>query len=315
METQKKRAHRVHQPHNWAIVCARGLGDALLSMILAHNLRLSGMQITIFSSILGELKEWFPGFHIAPFPTPQTLHETFASFDTIVAADHSLLNEKHDFGNNLIVLKESSFDKTQTMAENLQMVCKLKLNLPFSFRENGILPLSGLKYRAYPNRVLLHPMSADEKKNWPAEKFISLARELEKEGLQPFFCVSPQEAPLWKGFVAPESLPHFPTVSALANFVYESGYLIGNDSGVGHLASSLQIPTLSLFARKSYSRLWRPGWGLGRVATPANLVVGAGLKQKFWKNLLWVGRVKKQFMELREATLAHPSPMSNSSRN
>jgi heptosyltransferase III len=291
----------------FALVCARGLGDALLSMILAHNLQLSGKRVTTFSSILCELKDWFCGFHILPYPSPEQLFTTFASFDTLIAADHSLVTEQCQFGNQLIFLKESAFNKRCTMVENLQGVCTEKLLLPFAVSKNGITPLKSLSYRAHPNRVLLHPTSSDTKKNWPSEKFAALATLLEKEGYQPYFCVSPAERQIWKTSVASEQLPHFPTVSHLASFVYESGYLIGNDSGIGHLASALNIPTLSLFARKSYSRLWRPGWGPGTVAAPPNILWGCRMKQKYWKTLLSVGRVKSLFDELREATLAHSS--------
>jgi heptosyltransferase III len=294
------------QQLKFAIVCARGLGDALLSMILAHNLKLSGKQVTTFSSILCELKDWFPKFHIAPCPISEQFFSTLSSFDTVVAADHSVIKENHHFGNRLIILKENAFDKKLTMVENLRASCERTLALPFSLANNGITPLKGLTWRRYPRRLLLHPMSNSIKKNWPSEKFIALASLLEKEGYDPYFCVSPAEREFWEGIIAKERLPYFRTVSDLASFVFESGYLIGNDSGVGHLASALHIPTLSLFARKGYSHLWRPGWGPGAVCAP-NLLLGSRLKQKYWKKLLSVRYVKKTFSQLREATLAHPS--------
>lgn len=186
------------------------------------------------------------------------------------------------------------------MVENLCEICEKQLELPYSRRENGIQIPKRLRWRAHPKRVLLHPMSADEKKNWPFQKFIKLGHLLQKEGFEPSFCVSPQERELWKTAVAIEQLPLFPTVSDLAAWVYESGYLIGNDSGIGHLASLFHIPTLSLFARKSYSCLWRPGWGPGAVVTPPNLLIGSRLKQKYWKQMLSVGRVLKRFRSTRE---------------
>jgi len=302
---QRKTKKRVQ--HNFAVVCARGLGDALLSMVLAHNLRLSGKQVTIFSSILCELKDWFPGFQILPYPAPKQFSAIFSSFDSIIAADHSIIKENHQFGNQLIILKENDFDKKHTMVDNLQSICKKQFSLPFARRENGIVPLKQLMWRQHINRILLHPMSSEIKKNWPAKKFIALANLLEREGFQPYFCVSPAEAPMWQSFISEERLPSFPTVSSLASFIYESGYLIGNDSGVGHLAASLNIPTLSLFARKSYANLWRPGWGLNVVVTPPNILFGSRMKQKYWKSLLKARRVKNMFYKLREETLAHPS--------
>lgn len=286
----------VKEQLKFAVVCARGLGDALLSMVLAHNLTLSGVCVTVFSSILSELKEWFPNYQILPFPAPHQFETVFATFDTIIAADHSLINEHHQFGNQLIVLKEENFNKSRTMVENLQVISAEILSLPVASCENGITPPHGVIWRAHPNRVIIHPMSSDVKKNWPAEKFIALGHYLEKEGFYPYFCMCPSERVSWKTSVPEDRLPHFLTISALAAFVYESGYLIGNDSGVGHLASLLNIPTLTLFARKSYSTLWRPGWGPGKVVCPPNILFGSRMKQKYWKNLLSVRRVRKAFI-------------------
>ncbi len=281
-----------------SIVCARGLGDALISMILAHNLTLSGCQVTTFSSILYQLRDWFPQSAILPFPN--NLQSSFSTFDTIIAADHSIVNETHAFGNQLIILKEDEFDRNVSIAQNIQIACQQRLGLPFSQRKNGIQPLRDLRFRSHPKRLVLHPTSSDTKKNWPADKFIALAKKLEKQGYSPYFCISPAERKHWEQLVPHDQLPFFSSVSDLASFVFESGYLIGNDSGVGHLASALNIPTLSLFARKSYAHLWRPGWGHGHVVTPPPFVLGARLKQKCWKQLLTVTRVHKAFTHLTQ---------------
>jgi ADP-heptose:LPS heptosyltransferase len=286
------------EPHKVGLVCARGLGDALLFMILAHNLTLSGKKVTLFSSILCELKEWFPSVTILPHPQSDSFSLSFSPFDTLIAADHSIIKDHHSFGNQLVILKESHFDRRQTMVENLKNVCVERLHLPFAYTSNGIKPPDSLTSKKYKRRVILHPMSSNKKKNWPAAKFIRLATLLEKEGYDPFFCMSPSEAKQWQAWIHKERLPTFLSVRALAEFVYESGYFIGNDSGVGHLASALQIPTLSLFARKSYSTLWRPGWGQGVVITPPEILPGSRLKQKYWQALLSVPRVLKAFLKL-----------------
>lgn len=286
-------------PPRFCIVCARGLGDALLSMILAHNLALYGISVTIFSSILCELRDWFPDCQISPFPSAKSFFSTFESYHSVIAADHSIVNESHHFGNRLILLKESTFNKKMTMADNLRLACQERLLLPISHKENGIKPPENLKFRAFPKRVAIHPTSSDEKKNWPAKKFLLLADKLSHKGFSPFFCVSPSERREWLSLVSSkELLPLFPSIADLASFIYESGYVIGNDSGTGHLASALHIPTLAIFSRKSYSKLWRPGWGPSMVVTPSNFVIGAPLKIKFWKNLLSVSKVLKCFSKL-----------------
>ena len=282
-----------------AVVCAQGLGDALLSMIVSHHLSLCGREVTTFSSALYELRGWFPGHTILPFPPSR---DVFASYQTVIAADHAMVKK------NAFILRECDFDKQRTVVDNLEQACKIQLGLSHYGRENGIVPPKKLTWRAHPGRVVLHPMSADPKKNWPAKKFIKLSLLLKKEGFEPIFCVSPKERETWIDLVAEKELPLFPTVEDLAAFVYESGALIGNDSGVGHLASALKIPTLTLFARKSYAQLWRPGWGIGSVVAPPPFLLGNRLKQKYWKELLTVGRVMHAFKKLGAKALAHPTP-------
>jgi heptosyltransferase-3 len=283
---------------NVAVVCARGLGDALLSMIVSHNLSLSRVRVTTFSSVLCELNDWFPNHTILPYPQKEDFEKTFSSFDTVIAADHSIVTAKHDFGNRLIVFEESQFNKSLSMAANLQEHCASLLNLPYSEKGNGLVIPVGLSWRCFPKRVAIHPASANTKKNWPAEKYIKLGEKLEKQGFSPYFCLSPSERKTWAGRVPKEQLPLFPTVHELACFLFESGLMIGNDSGVGHLASALSIPTISLFSRKSYARLWRPGWGENVVVAPPDILPGARLKQKYWKHLLSVRRVLRAFKKL-----------------
>lgn len=277
------------------MVCARGLGDALLSMTVSHNLLLSRVRVTTFSSILCELSSWFPNHTILPYPSKEVFEKTFSRFDTVIAADHSMVREDHDFGNRLIVLKESRFDKNSPMADNLQRVCKSILELPFCEKGNGLVIPAGLNWRSDQKRLAIHPTSSDKKKDWPAVKYVKLGRKLEELGFEPYFCLSPTERSEWFGRIAEDQLPLFPTIHELASFLFESAAMIGNDSGVGHLASALNIPTLSLFSRKSYSRLWRPGWGENVVVAPPNILPGARMKEKWWKSLISVGRVLRAF--------------------
>lgn len=297
------------RPRSCAVVCAQGLGDGLLSMVLAHNLTLSGIETILFSTPLCGLKRWFPGRAILPFPSPDALYDTLSPFDMVLAADHSLVKEGHCFNNQLIILKEDSFDKHMSLVDNLSHVCKNRLSLPCFFRNNGITPPSVARHRYALNRVIIHPMSTTIKRTWPAEKFLLLYQELEKLGYEPFLCVSPQEAIEWRKLIKKENLRTFEQLSDLALFIYESGYLVGNNSGLGHLASSLHVPTLSLFAKKSYARLWRPHFGPGMVVTPPAILPFGRLRQKYWKALLSVGRVTRAFQQLVGGrTLAHPSP-------
>lgn len=285
------------------VVCANGVGDGLLSMIVTNNLTLSGHEVTTFSSHLCQLKRWFPGKKIEPFPIQEGFDSIFSKFDRIIVADHAIVKSHHDFGNKLLILKESDFDRKKTMVENLALTCRHRLNLPYCLKSNGIVVPEELTWKKHPKRVIIHPMSTSITKNWLPEKFYFLCERLLKNGYQPAFCMSPAEQQRWSKIIQGTKflLPHFPTLDNLATYVYESGLMIGNDSGIGHIASCLNIPTISLFARKSYSKLWRPGWGSGSVLTPPKLLPGVRLKHKYWKHLLTVERTWRHFKKMTES--------------
>ncbi|MCH9610692.1 MAG: hypothetical protein S4CHLAM81_05890 [Chlamydiales bacterium] len=266
-----------------AVVAARGLGDGLLYLVLSNNLLRAGYTVTTFSTILCQLADWFPQHTILPFDQLQQ-----SSFDHTYAADHSIIRKEDA---STTILFEKNFDKRKSMVKNLQIASQRICQQGSC--ETGVTIPTGLKHRLYRDRVILHPMSTDIQKNWHPESFRQLAKKLTLIGLNPIFVVSPAEKSLW-----PEA-KSFQTISDLAAFIYESGYLIGNDSGPGHLASLFGIPTLSLFARKSYSKLWKPGWfPQARVVCPKIPLIGAPMKQRYWKSFLTVKQVTNSFKHL-----------------
>ncbi len=282
-----------------AIVAASGLGDGLLSLILAQNFLQKFSDVSVVSSPLCQLRNWFPSVKIIPYPLELEKQALFSSFDWIIAADHGGITPMDCFGNNLTCLSESAFNKQYSMADNLALVAQKLLGIPCQ-KNLSFQPPDHLILKKHEKRVVIHPESSNLGKNWSYEKFISLSLKLQDLGYQPFFCVSPKERPFWDRHLSKYSidLPTFTTLHETAQWVYESRYFIGNDSGIGHLASAFSIPTLSIFARKSYSRLWRPDWGFNQVITPLEILPGAYLKKRLWKNLLGVNRVIGAFNEM-----------------
>ncbi len=287
-----------------AIVCANGIGDALMSMVLTHNAELAGFRVDTYSTILLELKEWFPGKNIYPFPPRETLESIFASYDLVIGADHSLISNG-DLSPKIktIILKENSFDKSKTIVDNLLSFAKNQFNLESPLRTNGITSPQDLVYQLYSKRIILHTESTEAKRKWPAKKFIALARMLDKKGWRAAICLNPQERVSWQKYIPEYPFIDFPTTLSLADaaaYIYQSRALIGNNSGLGHLASCMGLPTVSLFARKTYANLWRPGFGKNRVVTPLPLLIGAGLKYKYWQKFLFPSKVLSAFEKIEK---------------
>ena len=114
--------------------------------------------------------------------------------------------------------------------------------------------------------------------------------------------MSPQERHEWESEKELEIL-HTPCLKTLATYLYESGFFIGNDSGLGHLASNLKIPTLTIAGNAKQIKLWRPDWSLGQVVTPLFLLpnfkgLHLSLRDNFWQHFIPIRRTIKAFQKL-----------------
>lgn len=270
------------------VFASNGLGDGLLSLVLARNLERLGHTVTIYSTPLLPLASWVPWAEVRPFPTEPNMDAELVTFDHVIAAEYSRAVGKGDvvyLSRQLTVVQafEEYLKKNWGSVESIKPA---DLAIPPHY-----LPRKEIK------RVVIHPTSGADKKTWPAEKYIELGHRLLQNGYKPVFIMSPTEAAHWTGH-REIPLTVFPNLTETAGFLYESGYFIGNDSGLGHMASLFRVPTLSLFARHSSARIWRPGWGPGMVVTPTLKLPGSRLKEKYWKSLLTVGKVMRKFQHL-----------------
>lgn len=115
-----------------------------------------------------------------------------------------------------------------------------------------------LRARLNPDFLAIHAGSGSKAKNWPAERFASLARRLSAS--RPWLLVEgPADAePVaalagLPGAVRAREIPP----RALAALLAEAGTYVGNDSGVTHLAAAWGAPTLALFGPTDPA-MWAP---------------------------------------------------------
>lgn len=288
-----------------ALVSAAGVGDGLLTMVLANNLKQNGYSVVTFSSPMTQLQQWFPNQNIQSFPALENAATILNGFDKVFSTDGAFTFNIKDKIANYHVFIERELNKQQTMLQNFVDICHNEFQLAEVTDSNNLTSPKTLQHRKNIGRVLIHPMSTKENKNWFPHKFIKMARRLRKLGFDPVFIVSPAEHPMWVEILQNEfPLPVFVQLNMLAEFIFESGYLIGNDSGNGHLASNLNIPTLSIFARQTTAKLWRPGWGKNLVVTSTLTLPGARMQTRHWQKLLTVSKVVRSFQRLVETSTA-----------
>jgi heptosyltransferase-3 len=288
----------VEQKDKIAIIGEFGLGDTLIQMVMARNIMNAGYEVTLFSNILRQLAAWFPLHTIRPGVSADFLNAELAPFSKILAsggpptAISSQLKSKW-------ISYESGFSNRVTMVQNIANFTKGFFNISSPTTETGIQAPSSLRWRQHVKRVVIHPTSAEDSKNWPVEKFTKLAQQLAQRQFDVVFIMSEAELDAWAPKIDSRfSTIGFRTLDRCAAYIYESGFFVGNDSGGGHLAACLHIPTLSIHGRKGKSKVWRPDWGTVEVISPAFNLVGRRLRQACWKHFLPVGRVQRAFEKL-----------------
>lgn len=292
-----------------AIFSCLGLGDGLIASVLANNLVIHGAKVTLFHPFLKSLQTWFPHIQMEPFPPNlEEFDRFFLIFERSPWMGDVLSQLLERFRSQTTVLnpiatpnrdypfwEEGRFDGRVTFVENLYRFCRDILKLESPTKENGIVIPTDVTPRKYLKRVVIHPTSSRAGKNWTKEKFLKVADGLSQEGMEPVFIVSPQEKADWP------MAPLFKDLNETARFVCESGYMLGNDSGISHLASNFGLPTLTLCRNQRTADFWHPIWSPNKALLPSKWL--PNIKWLRWRDLYWqkgisTQRVLRQFRKL-----------------
>ena len=272
-----------------------------MMMVASHRLNLEGYEVTTFQNTLHQLAPYFPGHHFAK------REDSLDGFDLIILQNDNTpfsyeIIDKHQ--GHLSVFYSSYekekhrpltsmdciFDRNKTLTENIAKSIASVIQSDEVYKSNGIVIPPHLLHRKHSKRILIHPTSTTQKRTYHAKKFLKVAQALKQKGYDVVFCVSPAERTEWKLLVQHEFLlPKFSSLEKLANYIYESHFLIGNESGTGHLASNLGIPTLIVASCPKQMALWRPGFLPGKVLTPPKYIPnlkGLRLRENHWQRFI-----------------------------
>ena len=132
--------------------------------------------------------------------------------------------------------------------------------------------------RLPPRFLAIHPGSGSARKNWPAERFLELARRLRPA--EPFLvALGPADEAAARAFrgrdgcVLAESLG----LRVLGAVLAGAGVFVGNDAGVTHLAAAWGAPTVALFGPTD-ARVWAPdGTRVRALQSPTPDMDGLGV--------------------------------------
>ena len=300
-----------------AVIPASGVAEALMMMVASHRLFMQGYVVTTYHSHLHALHEWFPDHTISLLPPKEALAETLASYDLVI-----MQNEIGDLATHIIDLYRNDilqtlsifyttynklcdptltpwdrvFNTSRPLVDNIARAVSSLFHLNNISKNNGLIPLTGLVHRKHEKRIIIHTASDTLDLVWSPSRFLTTARRLKKEGYDPIFIVAPPDRNKWlhvlrRGY----ALPEFPSLPHLAEYIYESGYVIGNESSIAHLASNLQIPTLVITGDRHRMRLHRPAWHAGLFCAPSPFIPH---KPHHWPHLIFPHHVLTTFHKL-----------------
>ena len=312
-----------------AVFCHNGLGDGIISLVLSQNLHQNGWKVDTYHNSLDRLQAFFPHLPILCYPSSDHISDIIERYDLLLVFQNDTFNFVFDLiergKNNYpekikviypyptkgILLKpyyeDSLLDASIPILENLVTFCKELLHLDKTTKNNGFIAPRNLIFRKEKKRVILHVASSRPGKNWSITKFLELASKLKGEGFEPVIIAgskSDREKYIWiedKGF----KLPLFHSLAELTSYIYESAYLIGNDSGLAHLASCMGLPTLTISRRKTVAKFWKPSWSPNKIVVPSSWIPnisGFRLRDRKWQCFISSEKVLSEFSALVRET-------------
>ncbi|KND60990.1 hypothetical protein BVER_02829 [Candidatus Burkholderia verschuerenii] len=287
---------RLHTDTTVAVALPQPIGDSLIGLVLVNNLVRNGYRPVVFGWVAEQLADWLPAVRVG------RPGEWQGAFDKVIEfrpTDYARALSRN--GRTLCIATLPEYGGSKHMVDRIVDIAANVLQLRDVTRSNGLIVPSGIVRGRMAERVVIHPTGSHPEKMWGRRKFLALSTMLRHRRLAPSFLVAPGEIDGW-GDIARDghevnALPHLGDVAA---WIAESGWFIGNDSGLGHLASSIGVPTLTLFMRRGLARSWRPGcWGPGAIVLPPSVVPFGALRERLWQRLLSVGRVHAAFENLQ----------------
>lgn len=286
-----------------AFLVSNKLGDSLLLLPLAHNLVRHGYQVTVFGKHVQALAAWLPALAVSPLPSEGVA--ALAQFDRIFQMDMDQPLALHVESlpcpvDSLTAWLRQQPPSPRLFLDELRHFAQVTYGIDDWSDACGLATERPERLREHARRIVIHPAAGTAERYWSAAKFIKLARRLSRDGYDVAFVVEGNEAATWQAAAQAEPFAahQFESLQALGNFIHESGYLIGNDSGIGHLASALGVPTVTISHRVRNMTRWRPQWAPG-VIVPHLWLPLRSWRRKHWRTAVTVGAVERSLRRLQ----------------
>lgn len=153
---------------------------------------------------------------------------------------------------------------------------------PADYRAPALAPALALSGTPRPapgrggRRVAIAPGSGGARKNWPLDRFAAVADALRRDAAVTWV-LGPAEADLRPPAARGDRIVRGRPIARTAQVISACALLLGNDSGLAHLAAALSVAVVALFA-VSDAAVWAPAAAAAPVlvVTPRSIVPGDG---------------------------------------
>lgn len=159
------------------------------------------------------------------------------------------LNTRHEEGGHVTESILAQLKDWPVLGEALKQMLRSVASRGVGFR------------RAPEQRILIHPGAGKQNSRWPAERYLELIKLLADAGLDPHIILGEVELETWPAELVEQfrqagQVAEPRTLLGLLDELQLAAAFVGNDSGPGHLAAALGVPTVSIFGTDPTR--WKP---------------------------------------------------------
>jgi hypothetical protein len=294
------------------LIPGKGLGDLIIIMGLAYNLS-KKFKVIIFHPFFDKIHHLMPYANALGRPQDESdfnqlnidhlwmIYENTPYFEMIFPKLKRFFEEKLVILNPVVTGKKDYlfvenhfFDCSLSFTQNLLDFAKTKLGDESFVKTSG--QMKPLDKDA--KLVIIHASSSKPSKSWHKSGFQYVKKHLEKKGFQVVYATLPHE----KEMVDAGMYSGLKNLDELIEVIKKSSLVIGNESGVCHLASCLHTPSIVLCRNYRIQKFWGADYEGKSIPlfppkwTP-NLKI-LRIRDKYWQKLISKKKVLQKAFEV-----------------
>lgn len=289
------------------IIPSKGLGDLCVTLGLAYNLS-KHYNVVIVHSLLKHISPFFPYASslqrdellvflknnlikacVLIYEDSEFFQKTSSKLEEILKGKLFILNpvvtNKKDYQYSDVYF----FNPRLSFSSNLLLFAQNKFLKDFEDKHSGF----EASLNKDPHLIVIHATASKISKSWPKFYFLKLKQKLETQNYKVVFATLPHEIEL----IGKEFYSGIQSLNELAHVIAKAKIVIANESGIAHLASSLNTPSIVISRNPRIQGFWGADYqGKSYPIFAPNWIPNIKnfrLRDKYWKYLITPSKVLK----------------------